>query len=202
MTTAAPQIDPAIESQAVFRAVMDAMARPGEIRPLTAAIVAPPPLTRAAAAIAKALADYETPVWLDARLAAAPEVARWLAFETGAPVTDDPRRAAFALIADATHLPPLENFSLGTDDYPDRSTTLVVQVDRFGSGETIALAGPGIAGRRAFSAAPLPRDFALRLAANRSLFPRGVDLVLASGHAVAALPRSVTANPGSDGRCM
>jgi alpha-D-ribose 1-methylphosphonate 5-triphosphate synthase subunit PhnH len=175
---------------------MDAMARPGETRRISTAIVAPPPLTPTAAAIAKALFDYETPVWLDPALAAVPDVAQWLKFETGAPLARDPRDAAFALIADAAHLPPFETFSLGTDEYPDRSTTLIVQVERFDGGDPITLSGPGIARPRAFAASPLPQDLARRLAANRALFPRGVDLVLAGPEEIAALPRSIHAKPG------
>jgi alpha-D-ribose 1-methylphosphonate 5-triphosphate synthase subunit PhnH len=38
----------------------------------------------------------------------------------------------------------------------------------------------------------LPPDFPARLAANHALFPRGVDVILVSPTAVAALPRSVS----------
>jgi alpha-D-ribose 1-methylphosphonate 5-triphosphate synthase subunit PhnH len=66
----------------------------------------------------------------------------------------------------------------------------VVQVASFGNGEELKLWGPGIAGTRPFSAQPLPADFRARLIANREMFPRGVDLILVSEDAVAALPRS------------
>jgi alpha-D-ribose 1-methylphosphonate 5-triphosphate synthase subunit PhnH len=52
------------------------------------------------------------------------------------------------------------------------------------------LAGPGIDGEQEMHAAPLPDDFAGRLIANRGLFPRGVDLLLVTDYAVAAIPRS------------
>ena len=41
------------------------------------------------------------------------------------------------------------------------------------------------------SASPLPADFVARMRANRALFPRGVDIILASVAKLAALPRSV-----------
>jgi alpha-D-ribose 1-methylphosphonate 5-triphosphate synthase subunit PhnH len=72
----------------------------------------------------------------------------------------------------------------------------VLQVEDFGSGDGLLLSGPGIADVRNFSAQPLPGDFQARIAANRALFPRGVDVVLVSPEAVAALPRSVTAQRG------
>ena len=111
-------------------------------------------------------------------------------------VTSDPRQAAFAFIADAVHAPAFDGFSLGTVEYPDRSATLVLQVEGFGNGQRLLLSGPGIPDVRSFSAQPLPPDFHARLAANRALFPRGVDLILVSPDAVAALPRSVALQRG------
>jgi alpha-D-ribose 1-methylphosphonate 5-triphosphate synthase subunit PhnH len=183
--------EPVLASQAVFRAVMDAFARPGAVKPLAAAVAAPTPLSATAAAVALALLDYETPVWLDASLAQRPQVADWIRWRAGAGVTSDPRQAAFAFIADPLAAPAFDGFSLGTPEYPDRSTTLVLQVEGFGTGERLSLAGPGIADVGSFSAAPLPPDFQARIAANRALFPRGIDVILVSPDAVAALPRSV-----------
>src|SRR5262249_48498146 len=136
---------PALASQAAYRALMDAFARPGPVRPLPPAAAAPSPLSATAAAIALALVDYETPVWLDARLAQSPPVADWIRLHAGARVTSDPSEAAFAFIADPAHVPAFDRFSLGTPDYPDRSATLVLQVEDFGSGQRLLLAGPGIA---------------------------------------------------------
>lgn len=194
MTSLAPGFaDPVRSSQAVFRAVMDAMARPGTTIPMPTDLAAPAPLSPAAAAVALALLDYESPVWLDPPLAAAPEVARWLRFHAGAPVTQDPRQASFALVSNPAELPAFDAFALGTDDYPDRSTTLILQVEEFSGPAVLQLSGPGIREFRTFAASPLPHDIAARLEANRALFPRGVDLVLVMQDAVAALPRSTRA---------
>jgi len=187
---------PVLASQAVFRAVMDASARPGTAKPLPPAIGAPSPLHATAAAVVLAMLDYETPVWLDTPLAQSRQVADWIRLHTGARVTSDPGQAAFAFIADPIQAPAFPAFSLGTPEYPDRSTTLVLQVQDFGTGERLLLSGPGIAGVRSFSAQPLPPDFQTRIAANRALFPRGVDLILVSPNSVAALPRSVVSQRG------
>jgi alpha-D-ribose 1-methylphosphonate 5-triphosphate synthase subunit PhnH len=112
--------------------------------------------------------------------------------QTGAPLTADPAQAAFAFIADSRRAPAFDEFSPGTPEYPDRSTTLVLQVDEFGSGQRLLLRGPGIPVARSFSAQPLPADFPDRFAANHTLFPRGVDLILVSKDAVVALPRSLS----------
>jgi alpha-D-ribose 1-methylphosphonate 5-triphosphate synthase subunit PhnH len=183
--------DPVCASQAVFRSVMDAMARPGTIVATGSLARAPQPLGLAAAAVALTLIDYETPVWLDPALAQSPEVAAWLRFHTGAPLTDDPRQAVFGFIADPPRMPPFEAFSQGSMEYPDRAATLVLQVERLSGDGGFYLSGPGVRGSRALSASPLPADFAARMRANRALFPRGLDIILASATMVAALPRSV-----------
>jgi alpha-D-ribose 1-methylphosphonate 5-triphosphate synthase subunit PhnH len=183
--------DPVRGSQTVFRSVMDAMARPGTIVATGGLAQAPQPLGLAAAAVALTLIDYETPVWLDPALAQSTEVAAWLRFHTGAPLADDPRQAAFCFIADPPRTPPFQAFSQGSMEYPDRATTLVLQVERLSDNGSLWLSGPGIRGSRALSASPLPADFAARMRANRALFPRGLDIILASATMVAALPRSV-----------
>lgn len=185
---------PAFASQAAFRALMHAFARPGEIKTLSG-VAAPAPLAPATAALVQSLADYETPVWLDGALAATPAVADWIRFHTGAPLVQKPREAAFALIADSRTMPELAQFALGSEEYPDRSTTLIVQIESF-AGRAFTLEGPGIKGTRRLAAGSLPDDFAERLRGNRELFPRGVDLVLVAGNHVAALPRSVRVSEG------
>ena len=184
-----PAFDMAFASQATFRALMDCMARPGEIRKLDGA-EAPAPMTPATAALVRHLADYETPIWLDSECAAHPAIAAWIRFHTGAPIATSPSEAAFALVADASALPAFMQFAQGSEEYPDRSTTIIAQVARF-AGRSFVLQGPGIRTTRALAAEPLPGDFPQRLSDNRDLFPRGIDLVLAAGHDIAALPRSV-----------
>src|SRR5690348_14193487 len=182
--------EPVLAAQTTFRTVMDAMARPGTVQSLTG-VAAPAPLSPTAAAIALTLLDYETPFWLDAPLAAAGEVARFISFHTGARVTGDPADAAFAFVAAPAAAPPFASFAQGTLEYPDRSTTLVLEVAQLAEGKGMVLCGPGILGTRRLAASPLPADFLAQLAENRTRFPRGVDILLASADAVAGLPRSL-----------
>lgn len=182
--------DPVLDSQSAFRAIMWALARPGTVEPLNAALAPPAPLSVEAAAIALALADYETPLWLDPTLAAGSEVGAYLRFHTGAPIVSEPEAARFALIADPLSMPDFSIFAQGSPDYPDASASLILQVERFGA-TGLELEGPGIAGVRGFGAAPLPADIIARWARNRALFPRGIDLILAGPGGIAGLPRSV-----------
>lgn len=182
--------DPVHDAQGTFRAVMDALARPGQPRRLDAGLEPPAPLTPELAAIALALTDADTPVWLDAGLAESPEVAAYLRFHTGAPLTDDPARAAFALIRDPARCSPFAQFAQGTPAYPDTSTTLVLALDTITAGEGLRLTGPGIDGTTRIALAPLPERFVAQLAENRAGFPLGIDLILTAPGRVAGLPRS------------
>lgn len=196
--TGAGFADPVLSSQSVFRCVMNALARPGSVHTLTESVKAPSALMPAAAAIALALFDHDTPIWIDHRLAADPATAAWIRFQTSAPVTSDAASAAFALIHDGMALPDFGNFALGTLEYPDRSATLIVQVDTFTADRTLVLSGPGVAGVATIQAGHLPADFVTRMQANRALFPRGVDLLLVSGTQVLALPRSTQVTAKGD----
>jgi alpha-D-ribose 1-methylphosphonate 5-triphosphate synthase subunit PhnH len=182
---------PVFQAQSAFRAVLAALSRPGTVQALGEAAEAPAPLSPGAAAIALTLCDHDTPVWLDEALRAHPSVGEWLRFHCGCPLTEQPREAAFALVTGAQDVPPFDAFNLGTAEYPDRSTTIVFSVRTFDEGPSLSLMGPGIGGRAAFRADPLPADMAERLTRNRLLFPRGVDLLLVTATAVAGLPRSV-----------
>jgi len=189
MTAAAPVTDTVTENQAAFRALVEAMARPGEIKELRS-IDAPAPLMTGTAAIVRSLADFETPVWLDKALAGEPAAAAWIRFQTGAPVVADPQQAAFAIVGNANELPEFAAFSPGSADYPDRSCTLIIQLESF-SGTAFSLSGPGVRTERTLAAEPLPDDFIERCTFNRSLFPCGIDLLLVANDRVAALPRTV-----------
>lgn len=181
--------DRVMSAQSVFRCIMEAFARPGRVCSPSVDLAPPAPLAPAAAAAALTLFDQDTPVWLDSPLANT-SVAYWLRFHTGAPVVSDPQQAAFAIVSDPEHAPPFDAFALGTPDYPDRSATLILQIESFDDGPPLTFCGPGIKERIVFYPRPVPPDFRQRLAANRALFPRGVDLLLATDAAIAALPRS------------
>jgi alpha-D-ribose 1-methylphosphonate 5-triphosphate synthase subunit PhnH len=91
--------DPVGASQTVFRALMDAMARPGSVQALPDVTVPPAPLSASASALIATLADADTPVWLDAALTKSSAVRDWIVFHTGAPVVSHASDAAFALVA-------------------------------------------------------------------------------------------------------
>jgi alpha-D-ribose 1-methylphosphonate 5-triphosphate synthase subunit PhnH len=178
--------DPVAEAQATYRAVLDAMARPGRIHPAGVGLAAPAPLAPATAALLLTLADADTPLWLDPALGAA---RAWVAFHCGAPLLADPDAAAFLA---ATALPPLDRLRVGSDEAPEDGATVILQLPALGEGARFRLSGPGLAEPAPFAATGLGADFAAAWQANRVLFPRGIDLILCAGARLAALPRSVT----------
>jgi len=182
--------DKVLSAQSTFRSVMDAMARPGSIQRIVSSAGAPAALMRGTAAIALTLFDHDTPVWLDPLLTATSDVTNWLKFHTGAPVIADSSICSFALVGDAKTLPALDRFSFGTNEYPDRSTTLILQVDSLTHGPSIELRGPGIDGTAVLQAAIQPPDLFERLAINAVLFPRGIDMVLIHDDSIVAIPRT------------
>jgi alpha-D-ribose 1-methylphosphonate 5-triphosphate synthase subunit PhnH len=180
--------DPVLDAQRAFRAVLDAMAHPGRVAVMPG-VDAPPPLGTAAAAACLALLDHDTPLWIDPA-GATPEVVAWLLFHPGAPIVDRPGAARFALVVDPGALDGLDAFDAGTDERPDLSATLLVQVDGLASGDGFRLRGPGIDGESRLEVVKAPAGLGAALRANTARFPRGVDLVLCAAHRLAALPRT------------
>jgi alpha-D-ribose 1-methylphosphonate 5-triphosphate synthase subunit PhnH len=181
--------DPVLDSQRIFRAVLDAMSHPGRIVALVAADRAPGPLHPATEAVCLALVDLETPLWLDATGRTA-EVMAHLRFHCGCPIVDEPSQARFAVVADPGRMPDLGRFDPGTDEYPDRSATVIVQVGALVADVGQRLTGPGIASEARLDALGLPEGFWEGLRANHDRFPRGVDVLLIAGSRLAALPRT------------
>jgi alpha-D-ribose 1-methylphosphonate 5-triphosphate synthase subunit PhnH len=182
--------DKVLSAQSTFRSVMEAMARPGSVQRVTASIGTPPPIMRGLAASALTLFDHDTPIWLDEKMSETMDVARWLKFHSGAPIVADTSISAFALVGDAGALPDLDRFALGSNEYPDRSTTLILQVASLTQGPAYELRGPGIDGSAVLNATFEPKDLFDRLSINATLFPRGIDVVLVADDAIVAIPRT------------
>lgn len=180
--------DPVLDSQRVFRKILEAMAHPGRTISLDIDLQAPRPFQRATAAICLTLLDLETPLWTD--LAASSDAIHWLKFHCGCPWVSSPSAAAYAFISSGSSLPSLEHFSVGKDEYPEKSATLIIQVENFVSGETRYLRGPGIESVENLSVQGLSKEFWPFWRINHGLFPLGVDILLTSGRDLVALPRT------------
>lgn len=168
------------QSARAFRALMNAIARPGQIEVLSGG-KAPAPVSEAAATLILTLADKDTPIHLASGWDV-PEVRDWITFHTGAPLVGADS-ASFAL-GDWASLMPTSRFAVGTSEYPDRSTTLIVEMDVLAA-TGAELRGPGIKDVAYLS---LPEEAAFQ--ANARQFPLGLDFYFTAGARVAALPRT------------
>ncbi|ROU02437.1 phosphonate C-P lyase system protein PhnH [Histidinibacterium lentulum] len=169
--------DPPRDSARVFRAAMEAMARPGTAYAVTGPEV--PGLSPAAAVLLLTLTDPSTPVYLGRAAARARD---WLTFHTGAPAAE--KSAAMFALGAWEDLAPLDPYPVGTPDYPDRSATLIVETSALRGGDA-RLTGPGIE-----TEARLPLPDRAAFARNAGLYPLGLDFYFTCGSALAALPRS------------
>ncbi len=181
--------DPSHESQRIFRGVLDAFAHPGRIVTVADPLVAPPGLSIASAAFLLTLADRDTPLWLAPEFER-PEVHDFVRFHTGAPIVGGRADAVFALLAHDQAL-LFDDFAIGTDTYPDRSATLLIEVPVLGVGAARTWRGPGIDGEARVAVAGLDNGFWLDWNANHGLFPCGVDVIFAAGSQLLALPRGI-----------
>lgn len=181
--------DPVQQSQTSFRALLDAMARPGRVASIAADIGCPAGMAPALAAAALTLCDLDTPVWLgpgfDTQI-----VRDWLRFHTGAPIVVKADAASFALLDAAQPLPSLDIFNLGTDEAPERGATLLVQVESLKGEAAMQWRGPGIKDGIAMPFCGLPKPLWRQRAMLNAAFPRGLDLYLCCSADLVGLPRS------------
>ncbi|MFM1988683.1 MAG: alpha-D-ribose 1-methylphosphonate 5-triphosphate synthase subunit PhnH [Pseudomonadota bacterium] len=189
--------EPVHASQRVFRALLDATARPGRIAMLPAEVLdglATEGLSPAAYAALLALLDAETSVWLEDRARGALDALR---FHTGVRVARAASATAFVAV-DAEHAAPSlwARLDAGSDERPQDGATLLVDVPSLHDGRALpgeaalVLRGPGIETEHRLAVGGLDERFWQARAALAPAYPRGVELLLACGDRLAAVPRT------------
>jgi alpha-D-ribose 1-methylphosphonate 5-triphosphate synthase subunit PhnH len=184
--------DEARGSQRVFRAALAALSRPGLIIAVEHNAQVPVGAHSASAALMLALLDSDCTFWLSPMLVQS-GAAAWLRFHTGCQLVAEPEQAHFVWVAAGDAMPTLAHLRPGTDEYPDQSATVVLDVHSFdvaGGADVWALTGPGIAGETALAVDGLAPDFTHQWSDNYACFPRGVDVYLAAATNLVGLPRS------------
>ncbi|MEM7794207.1 MAG: phosphonate C-P lyase system protein PhnH [Cyanobacteria bacterium P01_C01_bin.118] len=174
------------DAQKTFRALLDALARPG-IAQTTVSLLSPSGLEPGCAAACLTLLDLETVVWLQPGFSE--DVRSWLLFHTGCRFTDEPKAANFALIWDVATTPELSEFSWGTPEYPEAATSLLIQLPGLTGGEVTTLEGPGILNNIEV-ALPLDSNFWGQWQAMTAGYPLGLDGWCFSQDQVVGLPRT------------
>jgi alpha-D-ribose 1-methylphosphonate 5-triphosphate synthase subunit PhnH len=174
------------DSQQAFRAVLDALARPGQTRHI-GPVLPGVALGGAQARLLLSLSDDDTPVWWQDADTGLPQ---WLRFHTGAPVAPQPDAASFAVLADMERMPSLADFASGSAASPEFSCTVFIELHALAGGPTLEWRGPGIADVQRVGLQGLPTDFWAQWQANHAVFPQGVDIVFTCGEDALGLPRT------------
>lgn len=190
--------DPVHDSQACFRHLLDAMARPGQRHTLPTDCQFGT-LSPAASQVLLTLADQDTPLWLAPSLHQ-PEVIDNLRFHLGSPLTNDVASAALAVLdlpALASLVWPVARdsalpFPGGNEASPETGCTLIIDCPRLDEGPTLRLAGPGLRAPLLSQLGALPQNLLHWLYSDWRAhhFPCGIDLILCAGQQLVALPRT------------
>jgi alpha-D-ribose 1-methylphosphonate 5-triphosphate synthase subunit PhnH len=181
--------DPVHDAQRCFRVLLDALARPGQMRSIDVELDPDAQRQWPAAAFAAllTLSDFSTPVWLQRGDEALAQAVR---FHTGAPLTDRFEEAAFAYIADPAAAPAPDRFALGTPEAPQGSATLLIRVDALDGGRPLLLSGPGIRTSSSIAPAGIADSFWLGRATLAAHAPCGIDCYLVWERSVIGIPRT------------
>ncbi len=183
--------DPVHDAQLVFRNLLNVMSRPGKVRTVNEYVSNTGALNPVMASVVLTLLDYETPFWLSESLNTE-EIAHYISFHTGAKKVNNSEDAICLLVGNEKEFPALGKISLGTPEYPDRSSTILLGVPSFNTGLEVKLSGPGIKSETQFASEGLTAGFWKTAISNNSLYPQGGDFFFCSNNAIAALPRSTT----------
>lgn len=187
-------VDPVHGAQRSFRAVLEAMSRPGRIQSLPATLLEGPPapgLSVAATAALLALLDAEVSLWLCPALSQA-GAQTYLRFHTGVQLVDRPEQAD-TVVTTAAQAPSINWDALrrGSDAAPEDGATLLIDAAGLDpAANDLTLRGPGIETEHRLGAWALDRRFWAARERLAPAYPCGIDLLLCDAETVAALPRT------------
>jgi len=175
--------DTVLESQRVFRRLLDATARPGVLFAL------PQTGGEPETAVLRALLDHEVSFGV---VGGSEEEAYRIRLSTGAsPVS--PGEADFVLVRGGDSKGEVAKMRRGTLEEPHLGATAIYAVERLSvrGSVTLVLSGPGVSGTRTLGAEGLASSELVHLRESRADYPMGVDVYLVDrAGLVAALPRS------------
>jgi alpha-D-ribose 1-methylphosphonate 5-triphosphate synthase subunit PhnH len=175
-------VDPVHDTRETFRALVDAASRPGTVQTT--------PVDPAAHAVVSTLVDHEVTFCGGAE----PVLS---ALERESRLDEAPFETADVVLVDGHTDGRVTEAKRGTLKEPSDGATLVYAVETLTDAPAdadcleLSVSGPGVPGTRTFGVDGLPPEEVAAIAAAQSTYPRGVDVYLAAGDTVAALPRSV-----------
>jgi alpha-D-ribose 1-methylphosphonate 5-triphosphate synthase subunit PhnH len=184
--------NPALGPQQTFRAIIDTMARPGQLIKIKSEVNNIEMLNTASAAVCLTLLDDETPLWTD--LSWNCTAVNWFQFNCGCSVVTEPCMAHFALITYPADMPLLNDFKIGDEEQPESAATLIIQVEGFNGTNGQMLSVPGVKSATHFAPKGVPANFWEQWQLQAALSPLGVDILFTFGDLLAAVPRTTQIN--------
>lgn len=179
------------DSQTTFRKLLKAMSEPGTAITLDRC-AGFGSLPEAATQLLLALADNSTPLWFSPTLMADKSAIANLNFHISAPLNNQ-QNANFAVISlQDSYLQQIDfsQFNMGTAEYPDLSSTVVIETDCFNEGPVLTLTGPGIKHQRQIQLGNLPESMQTILLQHNQHFPLGIDMVFVCGQQAISIART------------
>ena len=165
--------------QRIFRELVEAFSRPGDVRDIGDSIDG----AVAQRAVLATLMDGEMTL-ADPHGQITP--ADWPLLQAKSGTSENARY----VVADGRRAPNFEP-ALGSLESPEFGATVLIEVDSLSQRElSLELAGPGIEGSRKLLLSGLHPDWLTRRADWVSSFPLGVDLLLVDAQRIVALPRT------------
>ncbi len=188
-----PSFNPVADSQAIFRVLLNAMARPGTVALLPATDPrCPLEAGQALAALAQTLLDHEVTFAVDSALPQAEAFTHYLTTTTGSRPAEH-READYFFAPGPLEAGRLNTLKRGVLAFPDEGATAIILTSTFASEPDThdTLQGPGIAATLVTNLAGLSQENLTERDQANSELPRGIDLILVdpSGHVV-CLPRT------------
>ncbi len=186
--------EPVRQSQAVFRVLLEALARPGRLQSLTGALQPglgqPADLPPALAAALLTLLDADIRLWISPGLDSA-ELRAWCRFHSAPQWAEAPETADFALLDAAEARPELlQRLRAGSDERPQDSATALIAVRTLVAAGDQCWRGPGIEHEHQPGIAGLDAGFWAWRRSQQALYPCGVDFVFFAAEGLLGLPRT------------
>ncbi|RTZ18266.1 phosphonate C-P lyase system protein PhnH [Vibrio aquaticus] len=188
------------DSQHCFRQLLTALSEPGKLITLDRCSGFSS-MHSAATQTLLTLTDNTTPLWLSKSYASQSTLIENLRFHCGVSIEPSQEKASFAVIAEQD----LAEFSwgdaafyVGNEEYPDSSTTVIVELKALSlaseqtTSQVLRLTGPGIKTQVEIDSDLMPASLIafLEQRQDQFAFPIGIDLLLVSGEALLAIPRT------------
>ncbi|KHN49394.1 phosphonate C-P lyase system protein PhnH [Pectobacterium fontis] len=187
MTTMTGFAHPVFGTQLCFRKIVKAMSEPGSLVTVPS-VSGLESMSSATAATLLTLTSHTTPLFIDPRIGN-PLLLRTLCLHTNVPIATTFEDAYFVLLSGNAFSYDLMALSCGSEAEPEKSTTVILEVEGMHDGPCLKLTGPGIKTHRIISPR-LPGSVRNYLCSRPHTFPTGLDFLFTSGKKLFAIPRS------------